>query len=264
MELLYSITFFVILIWGFLRIIGIKIDPIESLKKLYYNGRKNLSTIEFRFIDDDRELQRHHGDNDGVVDWPPIYASRTNLPFSEIAERIVVDALTDIVKDEHHHIMQNLTLPLENGGSSQIDVVLVSRRGVFVIEVKAFRGIITGNAEDEYWTQSRGFDIREFKNPLRQNHSHLLALKECIGIPMEIMHSLVIFGREGRFKAPISDNVIHLDKLRDIIQNEAPNKLNERELIDLIGKTELLRLPQCMETDNKHVEYVKNKSAAAG
>lgn len=209
-------------------------------------------------------FQKSGPEEETGINWPPVYASRTDIPFSEIAERIVVDALTDIVKDEPHHIMQNVTLPLRNGGSSQIDVVLLSKRGVFVIEVKAFRGIITGHREAEHWTQSRGFNSREFRNPLRQNQSHLHALNECIGVSMEQMNSLVIFGREGRFKNPIADNVIHLDKLGDIIRAVEPNKLTEKELIALIGKTELLRLPQCQATDDKHVEYVKTKEATAG
>lgn len=253
---------FVSIVLFLLFVFGVRVDLYKPMKWAWRNIRYAITGSDPKPVF--KPTYRKPEPEEAGINWPPVYASRTDLPFSEIAERIVVDALTDIVKDEPHHIMQNVTLPLKNDGSSQIDVVLLSKRGVFVIEVKAFRGIIKGKVEDEHWTQSRGFNSRDFRNPLRQNQSHLHALNECIGVPMGLMHSVVVFGREGRFKDPIADNVIHLDKLRELIRAVEPNKLTDAQLIDLVGKTELQRLPQCQATDDKHIEYVKTKSAAAG
>ena len=44
-------------------------------------------------------------------------------------------------KDVYHRL-NNTTLPLANGGSTQIDHVIVSKYGIFVIETKNYKGWI--------------------------------------------------------------------------------------------------------------------------
>lgn len=208
-----------------------------------------------------RENKERDRDSDA---WPPVYAARTKLLSSEIAELTVVDALTDCVKNEPHHIMQNVTLRLSNGGSSQIDVILISQRGIFVVEVKNFRGIIEGEKDQPIWYQSRGFEKREFRNPIDQNYSHTRALNECFDIPLKLMHSLVVFSGESRFKVEMPHNVITLSELKGFVEAHEPEMLTEQQMMKIIGQVELMRLPQCRETDENHVSYVTNKAGATG
>lgn len=252
---------FILVVMFLLHIFGVKVN----LSRLSNWALKNLRTA----VSDKKERVKVGPSVRYPVEtgpsWPPVYAARKSIPDSERFELTVVDAVTDIVKDEPHHVMQNVTLGLKNGGSSQIDVLLFSKYGIFVIEAKAFRGLISGDIKEAKWKQSQLFgEDREFRNPIRQNRSHLYALVECIGIPMHHMHSLVIFGEYSRFETQISEDVIKLDQLKDFIRSKEPNILTEQQLAHLIGKTELARLPQCQETDDKHIEYVKTKSAAAG
>jgi restriction system protein len=54
-------------------------------------------------------------------------------------------------KDEYH-LIKNVTLPTDDG-TTQIDHIIVSRYGVFVIETKNMKGWIFGSANQRTWTQ---------------------------------------------------------------------------------------------------------------
>lgn len=49
-----------------------------------------------------------------------------------------------LLDNKIYHRMNNVTLPLASGGSTQIDHIIVSRYGIFVIETKNYKGWIFG------------------------------------------------------------------------------------------------------------------------
>ena len=51
-----------------------------------------------------------------------------------------------------YHLIPDVTLPTPNG-TTQIDHVIVSRYGIFVIETKTYKGWIYGGERDAKWTQ---------------------------------------------------------------------------------------------------------------
>jgi hypothetical protein len=78
-----------------------------------------------------------------------------------------------------------------NGGTTQIDHVVVSKYGVFAIETKNYRGEIYGDDDRQEWTQIITTDVRymkkwyktytyvkksHFYNPVKQSLSHTRAL----------------------------------------------------------------------------------------
>ncbi|WP_350617509.1 nuclease-related domain-containing protein, partial [Pseudomonas sp. HY7a-MNA-CIBAN-0227] len=75
----------------------------------------------------------------------------------------------------------NVTLPLPNGGSTQIDHVIVSIYGIFVIETKNYKGWIFGNEKQRQWTQAFPNGRKyKFQNPLRQNYLHIKTLADLL------------------------------------------------------------------------------------
>jgi hypothetical protein len=94
---------------------------------------------------------------------------------------------------EIYRALNNLTLPTSNG-TAQIDHVLVSRFGIFVIEAKHYQGWIFGNEHQAQWTQCLpGGRKFRFQNPLRQNYRHIKAMMEFLGLPEDKFHSVVMF-----------------------------------------------------------------------
>ncbi|MCP3028527.1 nuclease-related domain-containing protein [Halobacillus sp. A5] len=72
-------------------------------------------------------------------------------------------------------------LMLENkktrSGYSQIDHVLLTPYGLFVIETKNYAGEIKGDKQDKQWTVNKRYKMR---NPFHQNYAHVEAIKSNI------------------------------------------------------------------------------------
>lgn len=95
-------------------------------------------------------------------------------------ERLVSWNLDELGKDEYK-VLNNMYLQSQgNTYGTQIDHVVISRFGVFVIETKGHGGWIFGNANDEKWTEVVYHKKYRFYNPLRQNYAHLKAVEMIV------------------------------------------------------------------------------------
>lgn len=97
----------------------------------------------------------------------------------------------------------------DNRGTTEIDVVVVSNSGVFVVELKDFNAWIFGDENAEHWTacyfdQSR----HQFQNPLRQNFRHTKALETALGLDSHVFQSIVAFTGKCELKTSLPENVI--------------------------------------------------------
>jgi hypothetical protein len=102
----------------------------------------------------------------------------------------------------------NVIIPSANG-TTQIDHILISTYGIFVIETKNFNGWIFGNEHDAQWTQSfPGGNKFRFQNPLHQNYRHTKCLSEFLGLPHEIFHPVVFFVGECEIKTQLPPSVM--------------------------------------------------------
>lgn len=120
----------------------------------------------------------------------------------------------------------NVIVPTSNG-TTQIDHILVSPFGLFVIETKNIRGWIFGSAGQPKWTQSLYGRKYPFQNPLRQNYRHTQCLADCLDLDPAVLHSIVFFIGECTFKTPMPPNVLrsglssHIRSYRQILLSDA-------------------------------------------
>ncbi len=91
----------------------------------------------------------------------------------------------------------NVFIPTKNNGTTEIDVLLICSKGLFVFECKNYSGWIFSHEAQNNWTQTlpqgRGRYHKEyFYNPIMQNASHIKHLKSLIGknVPMR---SIIVF-----------------------------------------------------------------------
>ena len=80
---------------------------------------------------------------------------------------ILVDKILSRLPEDY--ITFNDLLFKSNGYTVQIDHIVVSPFGIFVIETKGYQGWITGGENSEYWTQTIFKSKHKFYNPIRQN-----------------------------------------------------------------------------------------------
>lgn len=97
-----------------------------------------------------------------------------------------------------------------NNRTVQIDELLIARSGIYVVEVKNFKGWILGNMKNDHWTQclyrKRSFFFSKsnkykFYNPIKQNQGHINCLKYILSEYPDIpYHSIVVFSNDAVFK----------------------------------------------------------------
>ena len=86
--------------------------------------------------------------------------------FKGIFGEFIVNLSAKLLLDkEKYHLIKNVTLPTEDG-STQIDHVIVSEFGVFVVETKNIKGWIFGSHNQKTWTQKIYKHSSKFQNPL--------------------------------------------------------------------------------------------------
>jgi restriction system protein len=154
--------------------------------------------------------------------------------------------------------MHNVTLPLADG-TTQIDHVFVSRFGVFVIETKNMKGWIFGTERDAQWTQNIFGNTFKFQNPLRQNYRHLKALESILPVPVDTIHSIVVFPSQSVFKSAVPANVTcGIGYIKYIKAFKEP-VLTDTQVSEVMERIQSARLAPSFATTRKHIKNLEDR-----
>ena len=176
-----------------------------------------------------------------------------------VSEKEVVSALAHGLSYRDYFIFNNLTLPASNNGSTQIDHVVISKFGIFVVESKNYKGWIFGSVDGKVWTQSLpGGRKFTFQNPIHQNWAHIMALKELMPFVGDNFRNLVVFSERCEFKTPRIENVLFIHELPASIKKSESVRLDESTLLLAIGKLSYL----CQAADISASQHISNIQTA--
>ena len=183
---------------------------------------------------------------------------RTHV-FQNRSEARVARALHKRFAAPDYHLLNHVTLRLKEG-TTQIDHILVSRFGVFVIETKDYRGWIFGNRDDRYWTQVHYRAKFRFQNPLRQNYLHTRAVQELLEfLPASAIRSVVIFTGDAEFKTPLPEGVFSLEGFQIYVESHTAEVLSINRVQFCVGRLETARLTITKLTDVEHVQRLRRR-----
>jgi hypothetical protein len=166
-------------------------------------------------------------------------------------------AATLFLNKNDYHLIKNVTLPTEDG-TTQIDHIIVSRYGIFVIETKNMKGWIFGNPSQKTWTQKIYKHTNKFQNPLHQNYKHTKTLESCLGLSDEMFFSLIVFVGDSTFKTDMPHNVTYAGGYLRFIKSKTSVLLTNDEVSTVIGAIEGGRLTPSLKTQREHVKHVKS------
>jgi len=172
-------------------------------------------------------------------------------------EFIINVAARMFLNKDVYHLMKNVTLPFE-GGTTQIDHIIISKYGVFVVETKNMKGWIFGNPNDKIWTQKIYKHSSKFQNPLHQNYKHIKALESILSLTEQQIHSVVVFVGDSTFKTKMPDNVTYGRGYIRFIKSKDQPVLSETEVGTIVSKINAFRLKPSRKTNREHVKHVKN------
>jgi len=109
---------------------------------------------------------------------------------------------------EVYRRFHNLIIPSKNG-TTQIDHLLVSPYGLFIVETKNKKGWIFGSGDQTKWTQSIYGKKYSFQNPLRQTFRQKKVLSEYLGVDESFIRTVVFFVGDCKFKTRLPENVLN-------------------------------------------------------
>lgn len=167
-------------------------------------------------------------------------------------EGLVSRILLHDLPSPDYHLLNNVTLPVKNG-TTQIDHVVVSRYGIFVIETKHYSGWLFASEHSPTWTQTLYKKKSKFQNPLYQNYGHVKAVQALLDfVPQEYVKSAVVFTGDAVFKTDRPAGVFAIEEISDFIRGFCDEVLTENRLQFCVGRLECQRLALTKETDVAH------------
>ena len=173
-------------------------------------------------------------------------------------ERSVAKILANLNRSEYC-VMNDVVLDFK-GGTSQIDHLVISDFGMFIIETKNYKGSITGNEQSEYWTQVLPKRENKLYNPIRQNYSHAKALKYNLQEFHHIKYlPIIVFTDEADIKVNTTSIVINSDKLLKVIRAYKEVVIPPKEKDAIIKKIKSVNIRN-EYSHSRHVEQVKKKA----
>lgn len=156
-----------------------------------------------------------------------------------------------------YHLIKNVTLSTDDG-TTQIDHIIVSKYGIFVVETKNMKGWIFGSANQKQWTQKIFKHTSKFQNPLYQNYKHLKTLEACLNTRNDCIFSVIIFIGDSTFKTKMPENVRLARGGIKYIKSKTDTVYNDDEVGNIIEQIESGRLERGFKTNRQHVKHVKN------
>ena len=123
--------------------------------------------------------------------------------------------LRKLPKDKY--VVLNDIMIKDEKGTHQIDHLVISKFGIFVIEMKNYYGLIKGKEFDNKWCQYLGKNKSYFINPIHQNFGHIKSLSNLLKLDDKYFISIICFSNQAKVDVKSSSIVTQVDYLKDEI-----------------------------------------------
>ncbi len=161
------------------------------------------------------------------------------------------------------NVFTNIYLDNVNTETTEIDVLAVSEKGVYVFEVKNYSGYIYGSERDKHWTQVLNkWTKNKFYNPLRQNYAHSKAVENYLEISNDSVIPVIVFSNNSKLSkinVGVNQKVFQYNEAMKFVRRNEKNSdnvfstdENKEFLIKLFDKCNMSE-----DVKNKHIEDVK-------
>lgn len=176
--------------------------------------------------------------------------------LGEIRQEIRLDRLDR----DYYKTLNDIIIPSKKS-TTQIDHLIISNYGIFVIENKNFIGNIYGRQNDKVWTQVIANQKNTFYNPVLQNYGHIKSLEEIIG-KVGSIYSIIVFGDKSILRKIEINNqeikVINEGKLLETIKSFDKLVFTDNEVKSYYNKV-LESMSKIHQDRTMHVKNIKEK-----
>lgn len=112
-------------------------------------------------------------------------------------------------------LITNIHIPKVDKGTTELDVVFIHEKGIFVIESKNYSAsisILNKNRWKATYSRKTKYNKGKniyFKSPIKQNDTHVKAVIKCLDVDSECVYSVIVFSGVKYLKedTEMKDNV---------------------------------------------------------
>ncbi len=191
--------------------------------------------------------------------------SVTSLSRGTASERHLI--LTLLKSGIHPQaIFHDLYIAKNDGKFSQIDLVVATRVGIIVFEVKDFSGWIYGKGNQTNWTQvlAYGNEKYRFYNPILQNNIHIKQLRQKLKENVPFYSVIVFYGNSELQDINFIPRGVFVTKwyrvvevINTIIQeNPLASYKDKHKVVEILK--DAVANGNMLETEIQHIENIKD------
>ena len=159
-------------------------------------------------------------------------------------EKLTVKELKRLqMSGKNGKILRNIYIPKNNGETSEVDVIFITQKGIFVFESKNVSGWIYGNENDINWTKTFSRRIKySIENPIRQNNTHMKWMRKLIGDDVPLFSIIVFSERCELKKVTVTSEDVKVIKRNRLyatvcdIWNKSLNVVSDKKIENLYDK----------------------------
>ena len=172
-----------------------------------------------------------------------------------IGERKVSKALNTLDNNEYK-VINNVMIRTERG-TTQIDYVVISVYGIFVIETKNYKGFIFGNENDDRWKQVIDKRSYKFRNPIMQNYGHVASLRKRLNLDKDLLVvSLIAFTNRASLRLNTQTPVKYDNNIVNYIKSYREKVISENYIMRLYYDL-LMSNIAFKDTRKEHLENIR-------
>lgn len=178
-----------------------------------------LTLSYFEFLDRERRMHKTSNEIDSL--------NAVELKGFEGEEQ--TNNLMEHIIQPGEYYLRNLLIPVNEYKKAEIDGVLITRRGIFCIETKNWKGRLSGFDKDDMWYQRKCGKIKQLKNPVLQNEYHRAAIEKLLSFDYEVCNC-VILSSTLDLNHIVSDHVYNLESFKNHYSSIRKRKLSRRKV----------------------------------
>lgn len=183
--------------------------------------------------------------------FTPKYSSRAEA-IGDYGEKMVSSFLEDL-DCEDYRVYNDLLI--RNGKyTTQVDHIVISCYGIFVLETKNIHGKIYGGGNAEFWKQylpdigyrRYGFTKEhQLRNPIWQNDGHIRTLRRLVFGNDAPVYGIVVFPEDANINVTAEQPVLnmydvvpYIKQYQDVVLSSEQMDFYRRRLLEIISTTE--------------------------
>lgn len=153
----------------------------------------------------------------------------------------------------------NCYIANRSGDKTEIDMIMLCNKGIYVIENKNYSGWIFGDEKSKNWCETLKGKKYFFYNPIKQNKSHIKNLEKMLKIGDEKYISLITFNANANLKKVSAESqnvyVIGYNKLKQFMKDQLDKSdaLTDEQIEEIYQKL----LPGTQLSDAEKQEHIE-------